>query len=288
MQEVAGSSPASSTSSKPSPPGGGFGVSGPSQDGSGAAQVSYTRTFTLNLTPGSYRTRAVSNAENSNGEVREPPRTARGVRTRAALVTAARTVFERDGYLSARLTDITAEANCSTGSFYTYFTSKKEIFAAVLKEAQEEMLHPHVRKITDAEDPIAVIEAGNRAYLEAYRRNAKLMGLLEQVATIDEDVRDFRRRRGELFAERNARSIRDLQARGLADPDLDPRIAARALSAMVGRMANAVYVLGDDVPLEDLVITLTRLWANALRIPMAEKPKKKPARAKAKRPARAA
>jgi AcrR family transcriptional regulator len=134
--------------------------------------------------------------------VREPPRTARGARTRAALVAAARTVFERDGYLNARLTDITAQAKCSTGSFYTYFNNKEEIFAAVLEEAQEEMLHPHVREVTDSEDPVAVIEASNRAYLEAYERNAKLMRLLEQVATIDDNFRDLRRRRGELFAQR--------------------------------------------------------------------------------------
>jgi AcrR family transcriptional regulator len=194
------------------------------------------------------------------------PTTARGQRTRAALIAAARTVFERDGYLDARLTDITQEASTATGSFYTYFANKEEIFAAVLEEAQEEMLHPHVREVTDTEDPIAVIEASNRAYLEAYERNAKLMRLLDQVATIDDDVRDLRRRRGALFAERNARSIRDLQERGLADPELDPLLAARALSAMVGRMANAVYVLGDHVERDVLVDTLTRLWANALRL----------------------
>ena len=198
--------------------------------------------------------------------VREPPRTARGARTRAALVTAARTVFERDGYLNARLTDITAQARCSTGSFYTYFNNKEEVFAAVLEEAQEEMLHPHVREVTDTEDPVAVIEASNRAYLEAYERNAKLMRLLDQVATIDDSFRELRRRRGALFAERNARSIRDLQARGLADPDLDPVIAARALSAMVGRTAHSVYILGDHIDREQLVATLTRLWANALRL----------------------
>lgn len=198
--------------------------------------------------------------------VREPPRTARGVRTRAVLVTAARTVFERDGYLEARLTDITAEAQCATGSFYTYFTNKQEIFAAVLEQAQEEMLHPHVREITGDEDPLAVIEASNRAYLVAYERNAKLMRLLEQVATFDEDVRALRRRRNALFTERNARSIRDLQARGLADPGLDPVIAARALSGMVSRMANSVYVLGDHVDREELIQALTSLWANALRL----------------------
>jgi AcrR family transcriptional regulator len=210
----------------------------------------------------------VKNAESGSGKVRELPRTARGARTRAALVAAARVVFERDGYLNARLTDITAEAKCSTGSFYTYFTNKEEIFAAVLEEAQEEMLHPHVREVADTEAPIAVIEASTRAYLVAYKKNAKLMRLLEQVATIDDDVRELRRNRGLAFAERNARSIRDLQERGLADAEIDPHTAARALSGMVGRMAYSVYVLGDHVPYEELVATLTRLWANALRLPM--------------------
>jgi AcrR family transcriptional regulator len=225
----------------------------------------------------------VKTAQNAPEPVREPPRTARGARTRAALVAAARRVFERDGYLNARLTDITAEAKCSTGSFYTYFTNKEEIFAAVLEEAQEEMLHPHVRQVLDTEDPIAVIEASNRAYLDAYERNADLMRLLEQVATIDEDVREFRRRRGEKFAERNARSIRDLQARGLADPDLDPVVTARALSGMVSRTAYAVYVLRDRVDREVLVATLTRLWANALRleIPAGRLAAAKPGKAKA-------
>jgi AcrR family transcriptional regulator len=198
--------------------------------------------------------------------VREPPRTARGVRTRAALVAAARTVFERDGYLDARLTDITAEANCSTGSFYTYFDNKEQIFAAVLAEAEEEMLHPHVREMTDSDDPVALIEASNRAYLTSYRRNAKLMRLLEQVANVDDQVRELRRRRSAAFAERNARSIGDLQARGLADRELDPLLAARALSGMVSRTAYSTYVLGEKRNLDELVATLTRLWANALRL----------------------
>jgi AcrR family transcriptional regulator len=200
--------------------------------------------------------------------VREPPRTARGARTRAALVAAARTVFERDGYLDARLTDITAEANCATGSFYTYFDNKEQVFAAVLAEAEEEMLHPHVREMTDSDDPVAVIEASNRAYLTSYRRNAKLMRLLEQVANVDDEVREMRRRRGEAFVQRNARSIADLQARGLADPELDPLLAARALSLMVSRTAYATYVLGEKRTLDELVATLTRLWANALRLPI--------------------
>jgi hypothetical protein len=121
--------------------------------------------------------------------------------------------------------------------------------------------------MADGEDPIGVIEASNRAYLTAYERNAKLMRLVEEVATIDENVRELRRRRGRAFAERNARSISELQARGIADPDVNPLLAATALSAMVGRMAYTTYVVGQKWSLGELVTTLTRLWADALRIP---------------------
>ena len=207
-------------------------------------------------------------ARSSTDEARrELPRSRRGQRTRASLIAAARTVFERDGYLNTRLADISAEANCATGSLYTYFSGKEEIFAAVLDDAQDEMLHPHVRAAAHTDDPIAIIEASNRAYLVAYRRNAKLMGLLDEVAAIDDDVRQLRRRRTAAFVRRNAASIRDLQERGLADAELDPNLTAAALSWMVSRMAYSVFVLGDHrVSLDDLVAGLTRIWANALRL----------------------
>lgn len=196
------------------------------------------------------------------------PATARGERTRAALVAAARTIFERDGFNDSRLTDITAEAKCSTGSFYTYFASKEEILAAVFLEAQEDMLHPgtpHVDTDADA-DPAAVLEASNRAYFEAYRRNAKLMLLMEQVAGLDPQFRELRRRRGLAFARRNAKRIAELQERGLVDPKLDPMLTSRALSGMVSRLAYYAFALGEEMPIDDLVETSTRLWVNAIKL----------------------
>ncbi|WP_067837598.1 TetR/AcrR family transcriptional regulator [Nocardia lijiangensis] len=199
--------------------------------------------------------------------LRELPITARGARTRAALVAAARAVFERDGYLDARLSDIASEAKCSTGSFYTYFAGKEEILQAVLDLARDEMLHPGMPRLEpDEASPAAVVEASNRAYFEAYQRNAKLMGILDQVAAIDPKFREVRRRRSRAFWERNARSIVELQERGLADPELDPHQAARALSGMVGRMAYYAFVLGEGAGIDELVQTATRLWVNALRI----------------------
>lgn len=206
---------------------------------------------------------------------RQLPATVRGARTRAALVAAARKVFERDGYLDAKLTDITKAAGCATGSFYTYFANKEEVFAAVLEQAQQDMMHPGMGRVGGTDDPYAVLEASNRAYLEAYRRNAKLMGLLEQVAQVDPKFRTFRTQRADAFVQRNAAGIADLQERGIAGADVDPVLASRALSGMVSRLAYNIFVLEEATDssvtdFEALVTTVTRLWANALQFRVEE------------------
>ncbi|WP_432843109.1 TetR/AcrR family transcriptional regulator [Dactylosporangium sp. CA-092794] len=201
---------------------------------------------------------------------RPPPQTARGARTRAALVAAARVVFERDGFLDSRLVDITAEASCAAGTFYTYFDTKEDILEAVLEQVRDDMLHPGLPHVEDAGDASAVIAASNRAYLEAYRRNAALMGVLEQVAATSERFVKIREDRADVFIDRNARSIARLQAEGRADPALDPMVASRALSGMLSRLAYTYFVSGfvpADVPYETLVATANRLWCNALGLP---------------------
>ena len=194
--------------------------------------------------------------------MKEPPTTARGIRTRAALVDAARVVFERDGFVGSRLTDITKEAGMATGTFYTYFQSKDEIFKAVLEAVQDEMLHPGMPHVAD-DDPIAVIEASNRAYLTAYHRNRHLNRLMQEVAWINPEFMELRQQRSRLFAERNARSIADLQKRGLVDASLDPLMTSKALSSMVSRLALDCLVFDND-DLERVVETVNRLWVNAL------------------------
>lgn len=200
------------------------------------------------------------------GAPKELPTTPRGVRTRAKLIESARTVFERDGFLDARLVDITTEAGISAGSFYTYFESKEEIFAAVLAEVEEEMLHPAAQLAPPGDDPVEVIRASNRAYIESYQRNAKFMKLLNQVASIDEGFAELRRQRGEAFIRRNAHGIAELQERGFADRSIDPMLAASFLSGMVGRAAFSRFVQDEDWEIDEMVDALTTLWANALKI----------------------
>jgi AcrR family transcriptional regulator len=187
-------------------------------------------------------------------------------RNRAALVAAARRVFERDGFVAARVTDIADEAGLAHGSFYSHFRAKEDALAAVLTEVAEEMLHPGPQ-LHDARNPAAAIEAANLAYLQAYQRNAALMLVLEQVAAVDKDFLALRLERSRSFLQRNAGFISRLQRAGLADPDLDPELTALALSVMVSRSAYAVFAVGVcDADVAALAATVTRLWLNSLQV----------------------
>jgi len=122
--------------------------------------------------------------------------TPRGIRTKAALLEAARVVFERDGFVNARITDIAEEANVAHGTFYTYFTDKEDVFKAVAAMLPAEFLGQHNRngsRRAPGETPYEAILRANRHYYETYLGRGRMMGIVEQVATFNEEFRALRR-----------------------------------------------------------------------------------------------
>lgn len=211
------------------------------------------------------RARRQASDDEATAAAGSAPARNRGERTRAKLLRAARAVFERDGFIEARISDIAKSAGVSHGTFYTYFSSKEEVFRELVVELQADLARPHVeRPEPRSSDPVARIDEGNRAYLDGYRRNAKLMATLEQVSTFNDDMRELRKSTRRLFVERGARSIRRWQEQGIADPQLDPVVASSALCNMVDRFAYVWLVLGEEFDFELAASTLTRLWCQAI------------------------
>src|SRR3954470_10093782 len=58
----------------------------------------------------------------------------RAEQTQVALKRAALAVFERNGYLNAKITDITREAGRAAGSFYSHFSDKEALLEALLAD----------------------------------------------------------------------------------------------------------------------------------------------------------
>lgn len=193
------------------------------------------------------------------------PATARGRRKRAAIVAAAREVFEQSGFNEARIADIAKKAGASYGSFYTYFESKEEIFREVVREVMSEMFE-FSRPRTGDEDPVVRIEAANRNYVESYARNARMMAVMEELAAYDGFTGTLMMQIRDRFVERNEESVKRLQKAGLADADMDARIAADVLGGMIERFAQVWVGRRPQKEIDAAVPVLTRIWTRGLGV----------------------
>lgn len=221
----------------------------------------------------------MSTASTPDGERTSGPRSPKGARTRARLVDAAKQVFEEIGFLDARISDIAERAGLSHGSFYHYFDSKEEVFLEVA-EAQGERftgdalirqgLVGDLAGSDGAESGGRVadrLRAAVRRYLEMYRDEARIMGVIEQVSRYHGPVREVRAAQQQQYFQQAEEAIRELQRHGLVDPALDPPIAAAALVGMMVRFAELWLVQGQlDCDFDEGVETLTAVCLKAVRL----------------------
>ncbi|HWF16369.1 MAG TPA: TetR/AcrR family transcriptional regulator [Acidimicrobiales bacterium] len=213
--------------------------------------------------------------ESNGNDKPSGPRSRKGVETRARLVAAAKEIFERDGFLDARISDIAEKAGLSHGSFYHYFESKEEVFREVVAEVDERLSAPMTNIILDPNSPLSPfdrIQEAMRIHLEAYRDEGRIMGVIEQVSRFDPEVATTRFERQLIGLNEVAHSIRSLQRRGLIDQRLDPTITAAALGAMTRRFPEAwlvEHVIDDDF--DDVLEQFTFIFARALGLDVSER-----------------
>lgn len=196
------------------------------------------------------------------------PRSRKGAQTRARLLAAAKEIFEENGFLDARISDIAERAGLSHGSFYHYFDSKEEVFREVAAAVEDQLSAPLGTVILDPDSdatPQERIREGIRQHLESYRREARIMGVIEQVSRYDEHVRTARNEHMSKYRAQVADSIQRMQRHGLVDPHLDPVVAAAALGSMTTRFPELWLVEGAvNCDFDKGVDQLTRVFVNGL------------------------
>jgi len=195
------------------------------------------------------------------------PRSRKAARTRARLVEAAKEVFAEEGLLDARIAEIARRAGVSYGSFYHYFDSKEVLFREIAANVDALLRAPVDEVILPRSDlaPQERLRKAIQRHYETYRAEARFLGVIEQAARLDDELAATRAEWQREDSLRVADSIRLLQRRGLADPNLDPIVAAAALGAMTHRFAELWLAhQGSDADFETGVDTVTRLFINAL------------------------
>jgi AcrR family transcriptional regulator len=192
--------------------------------------------------------------------------TTRGRLTRAKLVAAARTVFERSPYSEVRVDHIAREAGVAHGTFYTYFDGKEDIFRVLIDQLVEDVFATSHAEHDAGDDPAHRLLSANTRYLRAVQQHSGLFFKLHEAAATDESIYARLQEAYELFYARMGRGLERLQQHGLADRGLPPAATARALGAMVEGFA-LMWLRSGDTDIDDAAMIVTRLWCGAIGLP---------------------
>src|SRR6266851_1925958 len=179
------------------------------------------------------------------------------------LLTAAEELFGERSYHRTTVADICARAGMATGSFYSYFGSKAQIFAAVMRAINTDLRRAMKTALEHADGGQ---RARERASFRAY------FDMLSQRPWIDRIVRESEFIDPALFREYYehltrgyARGVRAAQMNHEVDARYDPEVIAFAYAGLgnfVG-MRWADWTAGGQVP-DDVLDDVLELLARGL------------------------
>jgi len=171
-------------------------------------------------------------------DVDRVPRTARGTRTRQALLDAAEAVFAQHGYAEASIVRITEAAGVGQGTFYLYFGSKLEIFEELVEDLNRRVRHAMSEHAARESDRMQRERAGFRGFFEFTAQHPALYRIIREAEWVSpKSLRLHYTRIVEGYIE----GLRTAQDDGEIG-DLDPTVAAWALMG-VGEMIGMRWVL---------------------------------------------
>ena len=181
---------------------------------------------------------------------RKTRRTRDPVGTREAILNAAFDEIHRNGFRSAGLDAILAEAGVTKGALYHHFGSKKALGAAVIEEVIRPFIIGRMAPLATSDDPLATFirithDTAAEMTEEEMACGCPLNNLAQELAGIDEA---FRSQIAGLMAEWReilASGLRRGQKAGTVRADLDPEAAALFLVATWEGMASIAKVARD-------------------------------------------
>jgi AcrR family transcriptional regulator len=195
-----------------------------------------------------------------------PPtsRKAQAAQTEAALKDAARRVFARSGYHSAKITDITTEAGRSAGSFYQHFAGKDDVLRALLADWLAQAgadLAADPAGDDLSQEP--ALRARVTAYWHTYRAHLAEIRALGEAAQADPAFADSLAAMRHTGLATMRYHLQRLRNAGHTLPG-DPAVLASAFNALLEGFCQ-VWIAGGGEPIgrplgdDEAIDTLTRL-----------------------------
>src|SRR5260370_11290707 len=161
-------------------------------------------------------------------------KTQQSVVTRKAILDSCLQLFAKHGFSTTSIDDIAGAVGITKGAVYWHFTSKKELFEAILEQIrtrwQEVVQHP----LSKETSPITRLETLFTCYQTLFTEAPDICLFLQRILL--EQHKEFSPQVARVFAQTArfiSRILDDGKAQGLFRADLDPVVTAHMILASV-------------------------------------------------------
>jgi AcrR family transcriptional regulator len=190
----------------------------------------------------------------------------RARKTYQALIDAAAAAFSEDGYDGTKTPDIANRAGVSVGTFYRYFTDKKQIFLEIarrhLAATSTEILSALTPERLELSQRRKTLTQAISVLFFQVKRNAPLYRLFLEMHLRDPDAAALMRHFHQETRARLAALIRSLATSSLADPDT----LAFCIQSLAIESATALLIRDEGPPagVEAVIETIAAMVHRAL------------------------
>jgi AcrR family transcriptional regulator len=162
----------------------------------------------------------------------------KGVETRRRLIDAAEKCFADVGYHDASVVKITEAAGVAQGTFYLYFSSKREIFDELVRDLNQRIRHAMKEASSQGETRLEAELLGFAAFFRFTSEHTALYRIIRQAEFVSPEMLRYHY---DTLSEGYIEALREASARGEI-AKIDPEVTAFALMG-VGELLGMRWVL---------------------------------------------
>jgi AcrR family transcriptional regulator len=191
---------------------------------------------------------------------------------RGEILLVARHLFAEQGFQATTLEEIARRAEFGKGTIYNYFSSKDELFQAIIDEIFDEVTRIAENELGGKGDAEEVILGYVRSMIYYYRGNSDLFRILMrdinrmEYNSYDKRMQDVRRRRQSITAILSRVLERGIQARIIRP--FDPMKMAEVFNSMLQSFCAHTFKdsrTTDDATMDEYAGFITRVIFDGIR-----------------------
>jgi len=150
--------------------------------------------------------------------------------TRKAILDSCRQLFAKHGFSTTSIDDIAKASGITKGAVYWHFTSKKELFEAILEQIRTRWQEVVQQPLSKETSPVARLEALFACYLKLFTESPDICLFLQRILL--EQHKEFSSQVARVFAQTArfiSRILEDGKDEGLFRADLNSLVTAHMI-----------------------------------------------------------